>query len=76
MNQGAAAKVRQCERVLSIAAVRRADQAEKRCVAGDREQRSVAERPSLRGEVSGERTDFSNVRFRHRGILLAAWDVS
>src|SRR4029077_14289435 len=76
MDYGAAAKVRQRERVLSIAAVGRADQTEKRCVAGDREQRSVAERPSLRGEVPGERADFSNVRFRHRGILLAARDVS
>jgi hypothetical protein len=58
-------KIWKSESALSIAAVRGADQVEKRFVLGNRKQLALAEHPTARREVPGEHPNFSNVRLRH-----------
>src|SRR5437763_622136 len=66
----AAAKVRQRERALTVAAVGRADELKQDLVFRDGKQLTLAEHPACGSEVAGEHTDFSNVRLCHVFVLL------
>src|SRR5262249_44830822 len=65
MHRQAALQVGQCECLLTIAAVGRADQIEQSIILGDRYERPVAERPADRGKVAGKHTDLADKGAAH-----------
>src|SRR3982751_2234774 len=70
MNRDAALQVWHGERLLSIAAVRSADELKKRVVFRDRHKLALAEHPADRREIETNEPNFAYERLGHPGVLL------
>src|SRR5207302_9835688 len=65
-----AAKIWECERQLTVAAISRADKVEKGLILRNRQELPFAKLPARGREVPGKHADLTNVRLCHCCLLL------